>query len=240
MVFEEGVIREHGSHDDLMEQNGIYKKLVDIQTQLTSEQTTTIDNIKALDDLEKAEEAKAKSPVSTYKRNTEVPRIRYLDPKKLSIHSMDEGGMRVEFDGENSFHVRAYRCFPVSLPSEFIALWTGSSALEHQEIGMIRRLDELSPSTRLAVEHELAKRYFIHYISTIGSIKEDVGFLHWVVDTDKGPMEFMTKRWDRDTVVEGGVKGRIIFDVDNNRYEIENLDALDPQSAAIFHKYIYW
>jgi hypothetical protein len=224
-----------------MSQNGIYKKLVDIQTQLTSEQTTTIDNIKALDDLEKAEEAKTKVPaVSTYKRNTEVPRIRYLDPRKLTIHSMDEGGMKVMFDGENYLHVRAYRCFPVSLPSEFIALWTGSSALEHQEIGMIRRLAELSPSTRLAVEHELAKRYFIHYISSINSIKEDVGFLYWDVETDKGHMEFMTKRWDRDTVVEGGVKGRIIFDVDNNRYEIENLDALDAPSAAIFHKYIYW
>src|SRR5690606_6122928 len=142
------------------------------------------------------------------RNRAQIPHIRYLDPRELRIYSMVEGDMRVTYGSEVYNHVRAYRCFPISRPSEFIALWTGNSALEHEEIGVIRRLKELGPSSRLAVEHELSKRYFIHYIRSIRSIREDVGFLTWNVETDKGPMEFITRRWDRQAVVEGGINGR--------------------------------
>ena len=53
-------------------------------------------------------------------------------------------------------------------------------------------------------------------------------------------MEFMTRRWDRPTVAEGGVNGRIITDVDYNRYEIEDLTVLDEDSRETFYKFIYW
>jgi len=101
-------------------------------------------------------------------------------------------------------------------------------------------LKELAPSSRLSVELELTKRYFIHYIKKIKSIKEEVGILLWDVETDKGDMTFMTDRFDRNSVIEGGPNGRIIFDIDNARYEIEDMNALDDSSAATFHKYIYW
>lgn len=151
--------------------------------------------------------------------------------------------MRVVYEGESYDQVRAYRCFPVSRPREFIALWTGASALEHHQIGMIRRLKELAPSSRLAVEHELGKRYFIHYIESINSIRENkdnMGFLVWHVATDKGEIEFLTRRWQRESVQEGGVNGRIIFDIDDNRYEIVDFDELDAASKATFLKYIFW
>ncbi len=247
LVFEEGIIREQGTHEELLEQNGIYKKLVEIQAQLTSDRATSVDNLKATGDIEKADAVKreAPAPVSQEERSSErsrlaVPRIRYLDPKQLHLYSKDEGGMRVVYRDEVYDHVRAYRCFPTSRPSEFIALWTGESALEHKEIGMIRRLKELAPSSSLAIGHELTKRYFIHYITKILSIKEDIGFLTWHVETDKGLMEFMTKNHDRRTVIEMGTNGRIIFDLDNNRYEIENLDTLAPADKATFLKYVYW
>ena len=242
LVFEEGLIREQGTHEELLALKGIYKKLVDIQTQLTSDREGAIDSLKAVESLEKAEETKEAVEKGKKEKAAPgpVPRIRYLDAKNLHIHSLDEGGMHVEIAGESYEYVHAYRCFPISRPSEFIALWTGASALEHHQIGVIRRLKELSPSSMMAVEHELAKRYFIHYIHKINDIEEELGFLSWNVETDKGHMEFMTRRWDRSTVAEGGPNGRVILDVDYNRYEIEDLDGLDTASRAEFDKYIYW
>ena len=245
LVFEEGLIREQGTHEDLLAQNGIYKKLVEIQAQLTSDRATSVDNLKATEDIEKAQAAAPAPELDSEERSKarsrlSAPRIRYLDPKQLHIYSKDEGGMRVVYRDEVYDHVRAYRCFPTSRPSEFVALWTGESALEHSEIGVIRRLKELAPSSSLAIGHELTKRYFIHYISRILSIKEDIGFLTWLVETDKGQMEFLTKNHERRTVIEMGSNGRIIFDLDNNRYEIEDLDVLPPADKALFLKYIYW
>ena len=241
LVFEEGLIREQGTHEELLAMNGIYKKLVEIQTQLSSDRDVSVDGLSALDKLDEAEQTK-KTPLPDRQERTAgpVPHIRYLDAKRVHVHTLEQGGMHVTYKGEDFEHVRAYRCFPISRPSEFIALWTGTSAIEHEEIGVIRRLKELSPGSRLALQHELVKRYFIHYISKIASIREDLGFLTWEVETDKGDMEFMTRRWDRDTVAEGGVNGRVIQDVDYNRYEIEDLDELDPTSRATFLKYIYW
>ncbi|HOJ33127.1 MAG TPA: DUF1854 domain-containing protein [Candidatus Hydrogenedentes bacterium] len=244
IVFEEGRIREQGTHEELMALNGIYKKLVDIQTQLTSDTATTVDNLVATDQLAKAEGTEVLTQVSREeklerRRRLEIPKIRYLDPKDLRVYSKDVGGMRVEYKDEVYDNVHAYRCFPISRPSEFIALWTGQSALEHKEIGMIRRLKELLPSSRLAVEHELAKRYFIHYVKSIKNISEEMGFLVWQVETDKGEMEFLTRRYDRSSIIEIGTKGYILVDVDNNRYEIEELDLLDAASKAKFMAF-YW
>ncbi len=242
LVFEEGLIREQGTHDELLALGGIYKKLVEIQTQLSSDRDGAVDSLKSIEKLEVAEELKEQTQQALREKSTPspVPRIRYLDPKQLHLYALDEGGLRVTYGDEEYDHVHAYRCFPVSRPSEFIALWTGTSALEHQEVGIIRRLKELAPSSLVGVEHELAKRYFIHYIQKINSIREDLGFLSWDVETDKGHMEFMTRRWDRTTVSEGGINGRIITDVDYNRYEIEDMNALDDDSRGVFFKFIYW
>ena len=237
LVFEDGEIREQGAHDELMALQGIYRKLVDIQMELTSGQ----DNVDGLHDLDQLRRTERIAP--RHVRHTEVPRIRYLEPKKLHCYPLDEGGLRVTYADEVYPHARAYRCFPVSRPNEFIALWTGDTALEHREIGIIRRLKEIGASSRMAVEHELSKRYFIHYIKQIYSLKENkenIGYLIWHVKTDKGDKTFITRRWDRHTVVEGGRNGRIIFDIDENRYQILDLNDLDPASQAAFFSQIYW
>lgn len=244
LVFEDGEIREQGSHDELMALHGIYRKLVDIQIELTRS-SDSVDGLQQLGEVVDTGEAltPAAPRAPRHVRNREIPRIQYFEPKGIHCYPLEEGGMRVTYKGQTYEHVRAYRCFPVSRPHEFIALWTGETALEHREIGMIRWLKEIGVTSRLAVEHELAKRYFIHYVQEIISVKENkdnIGYLIWNVKTDKGDQTFITRRWDRRSVVDGAVNGRIIFDIDDNRYEIADLNALPSASQAEFFKEIYW
>jgi ABC-type multidrug transport system ATPase subunit len=236
LVFEEGTIKEQGSHDELIGMGGIYKRLVEIQTQLTSD-VESVEALQAIEEINRAEkERRGIENRREERQRTGVPKIQFLNPKNLRIYSKDEGGMRVEYGDETWDNVRAYRCFPVSRPGEFIAMWVGASTLEQKEVGMVRRLKELQPSSRMAVELELAKR---HYIQRIVDIKEEMGFLNWHVETDKGEMEFMTRRNDRNAVYDTPLNGHIILDLEKNRYEIEDIDALDPASRAVFQKYVF-
>lgn len=241
LVFEEGEIREHGSHEKLMALNGIYRKLVQTQTELDGASHGSVDNMLALKQLEAAVDSQPAAP--RQERNAEVPRIYYPSPELLEITTAPQGGMNVTYEGKEYRNVRAYRCFPISRPHEFIALWIGETALEHKEIAMIRRLKDVSADARRAIELELLKRYFIHYVERIWSVepnRNNMAFLDWEAETDKGRVMFITRRWERHAVVEGGKNGRIIFDLDENRYEIADMDALDPESQRLFFAYIYW
>ncbi len=236
IVLEEGEIREQGSHDELMEARGIYWLLVQTQLELAVGPGTAEEDV--------AEPSTTVTQMAPRRdRHVEVPQIRYLDPKKLHVQTLPEGDLRVMYDDEEYDHVRAYRCFPVSRPTEFVAFWTGDTAMEHKEIGVVRRLKETTANSRLAVEYELQKRYFIHYIEEIYTIREsreNMGFLVWDVKTDKGDMKFVTQRYERHAVVEGGKNGRIIFDIDDNRYEIVDLAELDKESMSAFQAHIHW
>ena len=88
-VFEDGLIREQGTHEELLELKGIYKKLVDIQTQLTSDRDTSFDNLSSIEELETAEEKK-EAPIESELQKVETAVISEVegvvaDAKKLDI-----------------------------------------------------------------------------------------------------------------------------------------------------------
>ena len=165
--------------------------------------------------------------------------VDFLDPKKVRVERMALGGLSLELDGEIHDHLRVYRSFPLSRPNEYIAIRVGDSELEQREIGQIRDLNALSPGDRELIAEELQKRYFIHTVEKIISIREDMGYFYWVVETDKGTQEFPVPIRTK-YVFPIGQRGRLISDVDGNRYGIPDLEALDSHSRSVFQRYIYW
>lgn len=166
--------------------------------------------------------------------------VEYLDPGEIRFSRMTHGGLQiVKGDGETFEHVIVYRTHPLSMPDEYISVRIGRSELEQKEIGIIRRLDDLRREDRALILEELRKRYFSHTVESIESIEEEMGYFYWVVDTDKGRREFPVPIRPRHiTFVRP--RGRIITDIDGNRYGIRDLEKLDAVSQAIFHKHIYW
>jgi len=166
--------------------------------------------------------------------------IAFLDPAEVRFERMDYGGLRMLGPGEEAYdHIRVYRTHPLSMPEEYIAIRVGQSELEQQEIGIIRRLSDLSTEDRTLIVEELEKRYFIHTVEEIVSIREDMGYFYWVVETDKGTQEFPVPIRPK-YISRVGARGRLILDVDGNRYGIPDLEALDSRSQALFNRHIYW
>ena len=47
-------------------------------------------------------------------------------------------------------------------------------------------------------------------------------------------------RWAQDRAVDFGQNGKVLIDVDDNRYLIPNLDLLSTRERVEFQRYIYW
>jgi len=167
--------------------------------------------------------------------------IRYLSAGDIRFYRNDLAQLCARLaDGAVLEEVLIYRTRPIADPKRYISIRVGATQSEQREIGMIRNLNALAPDQRRLLNEELDRRYFIHIITRIRVIKEELGFLYWDCETDKGRREFAVPRWNQSKVVEAEGGGRVITDVDGNRYEIPNLDKLDADSRSRFLRYIYW
>ena len=238
LVMDAGELKEVGTHYELLARNGIYARLVRLQTQLTKD-TPTVDNLTQEQDwLAKQREAEHECehrPVPEYKG------VQFLGPADINV-TWDEHGfplVRVdELNGE--YHrMRAYRAMPVSEPRHYISIGyqTGIGAI--REIGMLPELSELPARTRECVDAALRVRYFVYNVSRIARLNEDLGVLLWEIETDRGPKHFSIGR-DRSRVGEWGEYGRVVRDMHENRYVIADMRRIDPGSRTLFNRHIYW
>ena len=167
--------------------------------------------------------------------------IRYLSVRDISFWRNDLGQLCATLDdGSVIEEALVYRTCPITDPDRFISIRVGATQSEQRELGLVRNLNSFPPEQRRLLKEELAKRYFFHIITRIRTLREELGFLYWEVETDKGPRQFIIPRWDQRAVYHGASGVRVITDVDGGRYEIPDLDRLDPASRAAFLRYIYW
>ena len=85
----------------------------------------------------------------------------------------------------------------------------------------------------------LARRYFLRRITGIDEIKLDCGYLFFAVRTDHGPAEF-TMRWTQSQVQDFGAHGKVLLDVEDNRFLVADVDLLPPRERELMQRYVYW
>jgi len=167
--------------------------------------------------------------------------LRFLEPNTVRAFRSEMGSLSVEIENVGTYQdVKVFRSFPLSDPSKYISLRVGKTKSEETEIGVIRDLAEVRPESREILWYELTRRYLIHTITKVNAITEEFAFLHWDVNTDKGPRTFYTPMWVGTHVVECGKDGRAITDIYRNRYVIPDLKQLDPDSQRVFRRFIFW
>jgi hypothetical protein len=236
-VMDRGELKEVGTHYELMAKNGIYARLVRLQTQLTKEDS--VDGLQDENDYlelqRKAEEEQENRAVPEFKG------VRFLEPGELEFGYDGHGFPTVrveELDGE--FHrMRAYRARPATMPHRFISVGYQTEIGTIREIGMLPDMRKLSREDRECMDVALGVRYFLYNIRRITSLKEDLGILLWDVETDRGPKQFSIGR-DHNRVDHWGMHGRLIRDMNDNRYVISDMRELDAIGRSSFNLHIYW
>ncbi|MGI6082617.1 MAG: DUF1854 domain-containing protein [Limnochordia bacterium] len=123
--------------------------------------------------------------------------------------------------------VSVHRMFPLSRPENLIALCDKFG----NEIGVVMDPKHLDEASREALFQELDMAYFIPKITRICEIKEEYGLVHWSVETDRGPRQFQVR--SRQDIRPMGNNRFVVRDMDGNRYDIPDMNALDAASREL-------
>ena len=71
------------------------------------------------------------------------------------------------------------------------------------------------------------------------SIKLEYGYLLFEVQTDHGPAQF-TMRWTQSQVQDFAARGKVLLDVEDNRFLVPDVDELPQRERDLFQRYVYW
>ncbi len=165
--------------------------------------------------------------------------LRFLSPETCRIHLGNLGALHVTILNEGIYGgVYAAYDFPVAHPDKYISLMQAMGEKD-REVGIIRDLNEFPESDAQLVRQALQRRYFIHTITAIKEIGWRFGLVAFEVETDKGLVSFYM-RWSQDRAVDYGKQGKVIIDLEGNRFLIPDLDKLTPSELSSFQRYIYW
>ena len=154
-----------------------------------------------------------------------------MNPTELKLFYEPKERLRLTVANEKSYlTVKPVWVAPLSRPDTYLALLDGKD----EEIMLVPDPKALPRESLEAVRRELRQRYLTATVQSVTHAWQEYGATYWSVDTDRGPREFVTQnlqenaQWFSDNHL-------LLLDVDGNRFEIPDVDALDPRSRAIIH-----
>jgi len=149
-----------------------------------------------------------------------------IDPQTLRLFYQPPGTLRLTVGEDRSYPgVKLYQAWPLSQPGRCLSLQDAQG----EEIVMVDSLEALTPETRAVAERELQRRYLTARVEGIDQVRTEFGVTYWDVRTSKGPREFVVQSLT-ESCVWLGPRHVLIVDVDGNRFEIADIQALDEAS----------
>jgi len=242
-----------------MAQDGTYARLVRIQTQVTPD--ATVDGLVLAESQARAQSVEVESASRRGRSGTEasardrweawqataeegIPDAasfapRWLQPGSTRFLVDEHGSLKVSAENEIHEGVFALRALPATYPDQFISICYADADGQDHEVGMVRDLGEWPATVRHLLRQALARRYFIRRITAVEKIDCEHGLLTLRVQTEHGPAQF-TMRNSHNHAQDFGETGKLLLDVDDNRFLVEDVDALPPRQQALFRRFIYW
>jgi ATP-binding cassette subfamily B protein len=264
LVLNRGKLIEEGSHEELMQKDGMYAHLVRMQSEVRAE--PTVDGLVVAGRHTEIRHAKAETR-RNYPSQKQKPQTAPLRPGGFSSSSFGfpsdcrlqasdvalcwltpeetrlQRGARDTLQaavGEALYDgLFAVRALPATCPDQFISLRYADGDGQEHEVGLVRNLADWPAEDRALLEQALARRYFVRVITAIDNIESKYGLLTFQVQTDRGPVQF-TMRHSHSQAQDHGANGKLLLDVDDNRYLIPDVEALPRRQHLLFRRYVYW
>jgi len=182
--------------------------------------------------------ASSSSPKSKSTAEVRPEHIVWLASEKILLRNPGTGQpISLTLEGDRTYlAITALRAFPQESPNAYIQIFHAKRYGERAEmIGMIQSLPALSPQNRTALEEALRRSYLVPKVLAILHLEESRYRSRWTVQTDRGERAFDMHQPHRNVVLTS--KGRVIMtDVEENRYEIANLEELDESSRTLLER----
>lgn len=156
------------------------------------------------------------------------------DEPGLVLHNAGDGRLFVMINDE-LVAVELRQCFPWSEPTRYLSLW-GSIGTDEREVALVDDPAQLSPESRLAVEHALATAGFVLQVTRVLSVEEEVEIRNWRVVTRQGARSFQTHldEWPR-ALPDGAL---LIRDVAGDLYRLPPKCELDKKSRDVLWAFV--
>jgi len=237
LVFDEGRLIEAGTHNQLLRLDGKYANLVKIQSRFARDtQLETVLNDSANDVGDEPD----RNPAADNGADRIDFAPRWLEPDTAQLRAGRHDSLEVELpDGTVYRGVFAVRCFPATIPDDFISLRTWDRDGKERELAVVRHLGRWSARHQELLRAALARRYFLRRITAIEEIKLEYGHLLFRVQTDQGSIKF-TMRWTQSHAQDFGSRGKVLLDLEDNRFLVPDIDELSPHERELFQRFVYW
>jgi hypothetical protein len=135
-------------------------------------------------------------------------------------------------EGKEYVGVEPVRMFPISDARGWVSLCEPGG----HELAAIEDPSKLSPESRAVLEKEMTRREFIPQIEHIVLINADLTPAQWIVETDRGKVEFLVN--SEEDIRMLGPDRVLIVDVNDVRYLIPDVRNLDRATQRILERYL--
>lgn len=165
--------------------------------------------------------------------------IGLLDISKADFYVTEGGFTGLRYDDKDYPHVVLRRTLPVKEPSRFISV----ADHDNKEIGILRSVEELNAAQRKIVENELENRYYSPEVLEVLSVKDKLGYVYIEMrirnKNDKAYTKSCAVKDVNKNIRMLSETSLIIFDVDGNRYIVNELSKLDKNSLKRLDPYLF-
>ena len=169
-----------------------------------------------------------------------APTLRWLEPEACEFRKGNHDRIELWIDGTlHAASVFVVKTFPSKYPQGYLSVRSWKDNGEEFECGMIRDLNEWGIENRTWIDELIDRRYLLRRILRVRKNQLESGYLNLEVETDRGPSVF-TMRWTQGQALDYSDSGKLLIDTCENRYVVEDVDALPAEDRERFLQYIYW